>query len=62
MVLFSSVAFSQDGRWLASGTDDKTIMLWDPATGVLQQTLRAMALCQLCSLLAGRAVAGVRLL
>jgi WD40 repeat protein len=35
-----SVAFSSDGRLLASGSDDKTIQLWDPATGTLQQTLK----------------------
>jgi WD40 repeat protein len=34
-----SVAFSQDGQLLASGSEDKTIKLWDPTTGALKHTL-----------------------
>ena len=36
----SSVAFSPDGKTLASGSDDKTIKLWDVATGKEQATLK----------------------
>jgi len=36
----TSVAFSHDGRRLASGSSDKNIRIWDAEIGMLQQTLR----------------------
>ena len=36
----NAVAFSSDGKLVASGSGDRTVKLWDPATGALQQTLK----------------------
>lgn len=34
-----SVAFSSDGKHLATGSDDKTARVWDLASGATLQTL-----------------------
>jgi WD40 repeat protein len=35
----TAIAFSPEGKQVASGSDDETIKLWDATTGDLQQTL-----------------------
>lgn len=37
--LVEAVAFSPDGRLLASGSDDETVGLWDPRTAAAVRTL-----------------------
>jgi serine/threonine protein kinase len=36
----SSVAFSPDGQWLASGSDDSTVKVWSVGSGELARTFR----------------------
>jgi WD40 repeat protein len=36
------VTFSPDGKTIASGSDDKTIRIWDVSSGKTMQTLSGM--------------------
>ena len=40
-----SVAFSPDGNTIASGSEDKSIKLWNPQTGDLIRTLDGNRIC-----------------
>ena len=43
MALVNDIAFTPDGSQLVSGSDDKTIRVWDVATGKTVRTIRGEA-------------------
>ena len=43
-----SVSFSPDGTKVASGSDDKTVKLWDVTSGECLQTLEGHSECVKC--------------
>jgi WD40 repeat protein len=58
----NSIAFSPDGKVLASGSNNKTIWLWDTVTGAALQTLEGHLLSvRSVRLLSGQQSAGLRL-
>jgi WD40 repeat protein len=49
-------AVAPDGRWLATGSRDKTVRIWDAATGRVQTLMRADSDIRACSWLSSDAV------
>ena len=38
----NSVAFSRDGKWIVSGSDDHLVKIWDVATGAEVRTFKGV--------------------